>query len=56
MSGFTPLGPNDRDAYDFSNTFNYRQAPGRPVRMMIRPLPPSAKRIRITQAMLDDPT
>jgi hypothetical protein len=51
-----PLGPNDRDAYDFSNAFNYRQAPRRPVRMVIRPLPPSAKRIRITQAMLDDPT
>jgi phospholipase C len=51
-----PLGPNDGDAYDFSNTFNYRQAPRRPVRMVIRPLPPSAKRIRITQAMLDDPT
>ena len=53
--GLTPLGPNDRDAYDFSNTFNYRQAPRRPVRMVIRPLPPSAKRIRITRAMLDDP-
>ena len=51
-----PLGPNDRDAYDFSNTFSYRQAPRRPVRMVIRPLPPSAKRIRITRAMLDDPT
>jgi phospholipase C len=54
--GLTPLGPNDRDAYDFSHTFNYGQARLAPVRMVNRPLPPSAKRIRITKAMLDDPT
>jgi phospholipase C len=54
--GLAPLGPNDRNAYDFSHAFNYSQAPLRPVRMATRPLPASAKRIRITRAMRNDPT
>jgi phospholipase C len=54
--GLSPLGPNDRNAYGFRNAFNYSQAPLRPERMVTRPLPASAKRIRITRAMLEDPT
>lgn len=54
--GLQPLGANDADAYDYSNAFNYSQAPLRPVHMVMRPLPPSAKRIKITKALLDDPS
>jgi phospholipase C len=54
--GLSPLGPNDRNAYNFSNAFNYSQAPLKPVRMTTRPLPASAKRIRVIKAMMNDPT
>jgi len=50
------LSKNDAGAYDFSNAFNYSQALLKPVRMVTRPLPASAKRIRITDSMLNDPT
>ena len=54
--GLAPLGANDAQAYDFSNAFDYSQAPLRPVRMVKRPLPPSAKRIRITPAEANNPS
>jgi len=56
FGGLTPLGVNDAAAYDFSGAFNYAQAPLEPVRMVNRPLPPSAKRIHLTRAMENDPT
>jgi hypothetical protein len=39
-----------------SNAFNYAQPPRQPVRMVQRPLPPSAKRIHLTPALVNDPT
>jgi phospholipase C len=54
--GLTPLGLNDAQAYDYSKAFNYSQKPLKPIRMVHRPLPASAKRIRLTKALLDDPT
>ena len=54
--GLSPLGPNDANAYDFSNAFDYSQAPLSPVHMIRRPLSPAAKRIRITPALADDPS
>jgi len=54
--GLAPLGKNDAQAYDFHNAFNYSQAPLAPVRMVMRPLPPSAKRIRITPDLANDPS
>jgi len=54
--GLRPLGKNDAQAYDFHNAFNYKQAPLLPVRMVQRPLPPSAKRIRITPDLAGDPS
>ena len=52
----SPLGANDAAAYPFSNAFNYQQVPLEPVRMVHRPLPASAKRIRLTPALENDPT
>jgi phospholipase C len=54
--GLPPLSPNDKAAYDFSNAFNYAQQPLRPVKMVRRPLPPSARKLRLTPALLNDPT
>ncbi len=54
--GLTPLNANDRDAYDFSNAFNFAQAPLRPVHMVMSPLSPWARHLRLTPAMLSDPT
>ena len=54
--GLAPLNANDRSAYDFSHAFNFAQAPLRPVHMVTRPLPPWAKHIHLTPAMLNDPT
>ncbi len=54
--GLSPLSPNDAAAYPFSNAFNYSQAPLAPARMVHRPLPASAKRIRLTPALENDPT
>ena len=47
---------NDADAYDFRNAFNYSQAPLPPARMVMRPLPPWAKHLRISQALANDPS
>jgi phospholipase C len=54
--GLAPLGINDALAYDFANAFNYSQAPVPPVSMVHRPLPASAKRIRVTPALANDAT
>jgi phospholipase C len=54
--GLSSLGPNDALAYGFGDAFNYRQKPLQPVPMVTRPLPPSAKRIRITPALANDPS
>lgn len=54
--GLAPVNANDRSAYDFSNAFNYTQAPLRPAHMVTRPLPPSARHIHLAPAMLNDPT
>jgi len=54
--GLAPLGVNDAQAYDFSNAFNYSQLPLKRVPMAHRPLPASARRIRVTPALANDPT
>ena len=54
--GLAPLGANDAQAYDFSNAFNYSQLPLKRVPMVHRPLPASARRIRVTPALANDPT
>jgi phospholipase C len=54
--GLSALGVNDAAAYPFTNAFNYTQVPRKPVRMVHRPLPASAKRIRLTPALENDPT
>jgi phospholipase C len=51
-----PLGPNDSAAYAFSGAFNYAQAPRKPLHLVHRPLPASAKRIKLTPALEKDPT
>jgi phospholipase C len=51
-----PLGVNDAAAYPFTNAFNYAQTPLKPVRLVHRPLPASAKRIHLTPAQENDPT
>ena len=42
--------------FDFSNAFNYTQPPLKPLTMITRPLPASAKRIHLTPALLNDPS
>jgi hypothetical protein len=54
--GLAPLGVNDAQAYDFSAAFNYSQPPLKRVPMVQRPLPASARRIRVTPALANDPT
>jgi phospholipase C len=54
--GLKALGVNDADAYPFTSAFNYSQMPLRPVRMVHRLLPPSAKRIRLIPGLEHDPT
>jgi len=54
--GLAPLGINDTMAYDFRNAFNYAQVPLKPVHLVQRPLPASAKRLHATAALLHDPT
>lgn len=54
--GLAPLGVNDASAYPFTHAFNYSQAPRRPVPMRTRPLPPSERSIKLSPALLDDPS
>jgi phospholipase C len=41
--GLSPLGLDDAVAYDFANAFDYGHVPLKPVRMVTRPLPASAR-------------
>ncbi len=43
--GLPPLGLNDHYAWDFIGDFNFAQVPIAPIRMVIRPLPPSARHL-----------
>jgi phospholipase C len=52
----SPLGVNDAFAYPFSNAFDFNQRPLRPVRMVHRPLPASARHIHVTPELKNDPT
>lgn len=54
--GLSPLGANDAAAYPYSNAFDYAQPPLQAVRLVHRSLPASAKRIRLTPALENDPT
>jgi phospholipase C len=54
--GLSSLSQNDASAYDFTNAFNYSQAPLKPVHMVHQPLPASARHLKITKAEADDPT
>jgi phospholipase C len=54
--GLGSLSKNDASAYDFTNAFNYSQAPLKPVQMTKTALPPSARHLKITKAEADDPT
>lgn len=54
--GLQPLGPDDSAAYAFSSAFNYSQAHVKPAHLVHRPLPASAKRIKVTPALENDPT
>jgi phospholipase C len=54
--GLSPLGPNDAYAYDFSNAFDYTQVPVKQITMVHRPLPWTARHIRLTPALLHDPS
>ena len=45
-----PLGPNDAQAYPFTNAFNYSQRPLGPARMVQRPLPPDAYHVNMKNA------
>ena len=51
--GLAPLGVNDRQAYPFSNAFNYGQAPLRPARTVYRPWPPDAYHVNMKEANQD---
>jgi len=52
----SPLGPNDASAYPFRDAFDFNQRPLKPVRMVQRPLPASAKHIHVTSELENDPT
>lgn len=54
--GLTSLTANDGSAYDFSNAFDYSQAPLKPVQMTKTALPSWARHLKITKAEADDPT
>jgi phospholipase C len=54
--GLAPLAVNDARAYPFTNAFNYAQAPLRPIKMITRPLPASARYIHLTPALRNDPS
>ena len=51
--GLSPLSLNDAKAYPFSNAFNYRQAPLKPVRMINRPWPADAYHVNLKEAEQD---
>ena len=52
----SPLGRNDASAYPFRDAFDFSQRPLKPVRMVQRPLPASARHIHVTPGLENDPT
>jgi len=54
--GLGALGPNDNYAYRFGNAFDYTQVPLKPVHLVTRPLPASARHIHLTPALANDPS
>jgi hypothetical protein len=54
--GLSPLGADDAAAYPFTGAFDYTRAPLKPLGLVHRPLPASAKRIHLTPALENDPT
>ena len=52
----SPLGANDASAYPFSNAFDFGHRALKPVRMVQRPLPASARHIHVTKELENDPT
>jgi phospholipase C len=51
--GLKALGVNDKDAYPFTNAFNYDQPPLRPARMVYRPWPADAYHVNMKEADQD---
>ena len=51
--GLNSLGVNDAQAYPFTNAFDYRQAPLRPIPMINRPWPRDAYHVNMKAAMED---
>ena len=47
--GLSPLGPNDAQAYPFSNAFNFRQAPLRAAHMIYRKWPRGAYHVNLAE-------
>ena len=47
--GLSPLGPNDGQAYPFTNAFNFHQTPLRPVHMTYRKWPRDAYHINVAE-------
>ena len=54
--GLSPMAANDAAAYDFANAFNYAQAPRPPAAMVQRPLPRSARHLKLSKAELASPS
>jgi len=54
--GLGALGPNDNYAYRFGNAFDYTQVPLKPVHLVTRLLPASARHIHLTPALANDPS
>jgi phospholipase C len=52
----SPLGVNDASAYPFSNAFDFGHSALKPVRMVNRPLPASARHVHVTKELENDPT
>jgi phospholipase C len=51
--GLQPLGPNDAQAYPFTNAFNFNQAPLKPARMIYRKWPKDAYHVNMAEARED---
>ena len=51
--GLRPLSVNDKNAYPFSNAFNYSQNPQPPARMIYRAWPPDAYHVNMKEAQQD---
>ena len=54
--GLPPLGANDARAYNLSGAFDYSQTPLKPAHIVTRPVPYWATHLKLTKAMLNDPS